>query len=458
MLLDINRYPLSNFAAEAKKLTALALPMMLGSIAAVGVGVVDTAMAGGAGKDDLTAVALGSALFATVFITFMGVMAALNPIIAQMHGEGKRGQVGEMGRQGLWFALLLGLLGTTLMMAAIVPLKNYVDFAPHVEQMLGDYVFYTGLAMPAAMVHRAFHAYVSSLNRAKAIMWVSWGGLLLNVPLNYVFVYGKFGLPEMGGAGCGLATLLVFVFNAAALGTYVVRRRYFAQFALTERFSWPDWRIQKQIWQLGWPIGLSYFLEASAFTSIVWLIAPLGSDMVGAQQVVVSLTSITYMLPNSLGAAATVRVGFALGRRQFARARYVSGVAVALGLATALIACILVVVLRYPLVGIYTSDAGVIAIAVSVILFMAAFQFFDFTQCITSYALRGYKVTRIPMVIHALAFWLCGLLPGYLLAYAGGMGIYGFWTALVFSLAVAALLLLYYLEKISKWVVRNRGL
>lgn len=458
MLLDINRYSFGEFATEAKKLAALAWPMMLASVASVGVGVVDTAMAGAAGKDDLTAVALGSALFATVYITFMGVMTALNPTIAQMHGAGGREQVGEMGRQGLWFALLLGLAGMALMLGLIAPLQDYLDFSAKVETMLGDYIRYTAWAMPAAMLHRAFHAYASSLNRPKPIMWVSWGGLLLNVPLNYVFVYGKFGLPAMGGAGCGLATLLVFVFNAAALGAYVARARYFAPFGLTQRLSRPDWRVQKQLWQLGWPIGLSYFLEASAFTFIVWLLAPLGADTVAAQQVVVSLTSITYMVPNSLGTAATVRIGFSIGRRQFARARYVSGVAAATGIALAVLVCLLVIALRYPLVGVYTDDAAVTAIAVSVILFMAAFQLFDFTQCITSYALRGYKVTRIPMLIHALAFWFCGLLPGYFLAYALGMGIYGFWSAMIFSLAAAAAALTYYLERISRTAVRRRGI
>lgn len=458
MLLDIDRYPWGHFWQEARQLAALALPMMLASLAAVGVGVVDMAMAGAAGKDDLTAVALGSALFITVFITSTGIMAALSPTIAQMHGEGKRAEVGETGRQGLWFGLMLGLIGMAVMLGLIRPLQAYVDFAPHVETMLGDYVFYTALAMPAAMLYRALQAYASSLNRPKPIMWVSWAALLLNIPLNYVFVYGKLGLPAMGGAGCGLATLLVFVFNAAALGRYVWRGAYFAPFGLAERFSLPNWRVQQQIWRLGWPIGLSYFLEASLFTSIVWLAAPLGADTVAAQQVVVNMTSITYMLPQAVGTAATVRIGFALGRRRFARARYVAGVAVALAVAAAVPTLLVMMVWRYELVGIYTADAGVIAVAVWIALFAAVFQLFDFTQCVASYALRGYKVTRVPMLIHALAFWLCGLLPGYALAFWADMGITGFWIALVGALAFAAAALLWYLNRVSRWVVRHRGL
>lgn len=458
MLFELNQYGWARFRHESRLLISLALPMMLAQIAAVGVGVVDTIMAGAAGKEDLAAVALGSSVFATVFITFLGIMTALNPLIAQMHGAGKTHEVGEMGRQGIWFGVLIGLVGMALMLALIMPLKAYLNLSDNVETQFGDYLFYVALAMPAAMVHRALHAYASSLNRPKPIMWVSWAALILNVPLNYVFVYGKFGLPAMGGAGCGLASALVFWFNAIALGIYIAKNQYFQPFGLTEKWSAIHWREQKHIWQLGWAIGLSYFLEASLFTFIVWLIADLGEDFVAAQQVVISLTSIIYMIPQAVGAAATVRVGFSLGQRQFVRARYVSGVAVVLGWMLAVVTIAVLVLGRYPLVGLYTADVDVIAIAAQILLFAAVFQLFDFTQCIASYALRGYKITRIPMIIHGVAFWLLGLLPGYALAYWANMGVYGFWTALVVSLSAAAVALVYYLARCSEWAMKKRAL
>lgn len=203
------------------------------------------------------------------------------------------------------------------------------------------------------------------------------------------------------------------------------------------------------MWALGLPIGFSYFLEASLFTCIVWLIANLGEDFVAAQQVVISITSITYMIPQAIGSAATVRIGYALGQRDMAMAQYRSGVSLACGLVLAVITLIVLILLRYPLVQVYTQDLDVIAIAVSIIWCAALFQLFDYTQCIASYALRGYKVTRIPMIIHGIAFWGMGLLPGYILAYPFGLGIYGFWIALIVSLAAAAVALVYYLQKIS---------
>ncbi|WP_416190849.1 MATE family efflux transporter [Neisseria sp. CCUG12390] len=455
MFLDINRYPFPVFNKEIRHLVVLAVPMLLAQVAQVGIGFVDTVMAGGAGKEDLAAVALGSGAFATIFITFIGIMTALNPIIAQLNGAGKLSEVGETGRQGLWFGLALGVFGMLLMWAVIVPFQNWLDLSVYVEDTMAHYMVFTGLAMPAAMVHRALHAYASSLNRPRAIMWVSVAAFFLNVPLNYIFVYGKFGMPALGGAGCGLATAFVFWFSAAALWLYVAKQQYFKKFGLTDTFSKPDFAAFKNFWKLGAPIGLSYFLEASAFTFIVFLVARLGEDYVAAQQVVISLTGIIYMIPQSVGSASTVRVSFALGRRQFARARYISGVSLILGWALAVMTALALVSLRFPLAGMYTDDAAVLNIAAAVLLLAALFQLSDSTQCIASYALRGYKVTKVPMFIHAVAFWLCGLLPGYVLAYRFGMGLHGFWTALIVSLTIAAVALVWCLELCSKSFVKS---
>ena len=213
----------------------------------------------------------------------------------------------------------------------------------------------------------------------------------------------------------------------------------------------------KKLWKLGWPIGFSYFLEVSLFSFIVFLVAKFGADQVAAQQIVISLITLIYMIPQAIGTAATVRVGYTLGRRHRVRARYISGVAVAFGVILALLTMVVMIVLRHPLAGMYTSDEAVLALAVQVLWPAALYQLFDFTQCIASYALRGYKVTKAPMLIHGISFWGLGLLPGYWLANGGGMNIFGFWVALIVSLAVAALLLIWVLEKHSLAVAADKG-
>ncbi|MDO4640460.1 MAG: MATE family efflux transporter [Neisseria sp.] len=454
MLLDINRHSWAVLGKEARLLAALALPMMLAQIASVGVGFVDTVMAGAAGKDDLAAVALGSSAFSTVYITFLGIMTALNPMISQLFGAGKHTEVGETGKQGVWFGMALGLIGMVLLMVSAPLFIWYLNLPEHVENMLGQYLFFISLSMPAAMLHRALHAYASSLNRPKLIMWISWAALFLNIPLNYVFVYGKFGMPVFGGAGCGLASAIVFWFNASTLWLYIKKQNYFKPFGLSGSFSKPNTTVLKQIWRLGWPIGLSFFLEVSLFSFIVFLIAKFGADHVAAQQIVISLTSIIYMIPQAIGAATTVRVGYTLGKRQTNRARYISGVSLILGFGLAALTITLLITLRYPLAGMYTKDMSVITLAANILLFAAVFQLADFTQCIASYALRGYKITKAPMIVHGIAFWGFGLLPGYLLANIG-MGIYGFWATLIVSLSSAAIILVWLLEKHSRTLTQR---
>lgn len=463
MLLDINRYSFNTYKKELSALTTLALPMLLSQIAQVGTGFVDTVMAGSVSIDDLSAVGLGNSLFITIYITLMGVMTALNPMVAQAYGSSKKGDtpahaIGELGRQGVWYGTVMGLIGMALMWLAILPFEMYFShLSPRTLTTTADYLWFIGFAMPAAMIHRALHAYASSLNKPKVIMIVSWLCFFINIALNYVFVYGKFGMPALGGAGCGLATAIVFWLNAMILGVYIAKDKYFHEFGLTDKFSLPNIKLFGDITRLGVPIGLSFFIEVSLFSVIIFLVAQLGGDgthstenFISAQQIVISITSLIFMIPQSMGIASTVRVGMALGQRQPAKARYISGVAVFTAVGVSFLTALFLVVGRHALAGMYTDDLAVIAISGSLILFAAAFQLVDAVQCVASYALRGYKVTTIPMLIHAIAFWGCGLLPGYVLAFYVGMGIYGFWTALVVSLAVAGALLLWYLERHSK--------
>lgn len=448
------------YAKEVKYLSTLALPMLLAQLAQTGTGFVDTVMAGGAGVDDLAAVALGNSLFITLYVTLMGVMTALNPILSQAFGAGQTDKIGEIGRQGLYLGAVLGLFGLGLMWAIIPVFKAQFDLNAYTLDVTGDYLFYVAAAMPAAMIHRALHAYALSLNRPSPITIISWLCFFLNIPLNYIFVYGAFGLPKLGGAGCGLATAIVFWLNAVLLGLYIKKDRYFRPFGLFDKKSLPNLSTQKQFLSLGIPIGLSFFIEVSLFTCIMFLVAKLDGNTehyLSAQQIVINLTSLIFMIPQSVGVASTTRVGYFLGKRNPVKARYSAGVAISFAVGLSILTALFLITLKEPLARLYTDSTAVITIAASLIVFAAAFQLVDAVQCVASYALRGYKLAKLPMLIHALAFWGCGLLPGYYLAFHQGMGIYGFWWGLVGSLAVAAVFLLWYLAYHSKKVITSRA-
>ncbi len=456
MVFDLTRYSWGSFFKETNKITRLALPMLIAQIAQVGTGVVDTMMAGHYSTDDLAAVALGSSIFITFYVTLMGVLTALNPIFSHMYGAGKNKEIGEAGRQGLWMGLILGILGMCIMWAMIGPLKSYLELKEYVKDTAALYLIFVSLGLPAALIHRALHAYASSLNRPKPIMWVSVLGLLLNIPLNYIFIHGLFGMPALGGAGCGLATAIVFVFYAAALGFYIIKNKYFQPFGLTNQFSWPNWQACKQILSLGIPIGFSFFLEVSLFSFIALLIANLGEVFVASQQVVINISGVIYMVPQSLGAALSVCVGHAMGMNEKVRARYISGVGLVLGACMAILTCLLTFTFRHELLSLYTDNEEVFLIGGYLLIFNALFQVPDSIQTIASGALRGYKITKIPMLIHAIAFWGFGLFLGMLLAFYFNMGIYGFWISLIVSLSCAAIALVWYLHRSSLLALKGR--
>lgn len=453
MLFELNEHSKGEVLTECRRLVRLALPILIAQAAQVGVGVVDTVMAGHASANDLAGVALGSNVFTTLYITLLGVMAALQPIVAQSYGAGKTTEIGEQGRQGLWFGLFLGVSGMLLLWVVISPLQKQFDMGSYVNKTFGQFVFFISLGMPAAMIHRAFYAFASSLNRPKTIMVVSLIALLLNIPLNYVFVYGKFGLPALGGAGCGLASAICFWFNAIVLGIYIYRQRFFAPFALFARFEWPKWRAQWVVLMLGIPIGLSFFLEVSLFTFISLLIARFGVTHVASQQVVINITSLIYMIPQSIGIALAVCVGQAVGAQNWLRARFISGVGLIMGLIGACGTGLMLLTFRHFWVSLYTKDQNVIILGGTLLIFAAIFQLSDATQTIASYALRGFKLTKVPMLIHAITFWGLGLGIGCLLGLYFNMALYGFWLALVVSLTGAAVALVWYLNRESKLLV-----
>ena len=453
MLFELNEHSKGEVLTECRRLVRLALPILIAQAAQVGVGVVDTVMAGHASANDLAGVALGSNVFTTLYITLLGVMAALQPIVAQSYGAGKTTEIGEQGRQGLWFGLFLGISGMLLLWVVISPLQKQFDMGSYVNKTFGQFVFFISLGMPAAMIHRAFYAFASSLNRPKTIMIVSLIALLLNIPLNYVFVYGKYGLPALGGAGCGLASAICFWFNAIVLGIYIYRQRFFAPFALFARFEWPKWRAQWAVLMLGIPIGLSFFLEVSLFTFISLLIARFGVTHVASQQVVINITSLIYMIPQSIGIALAVCVGQAVGAQNWLRARFISGVGLIMGLIGACGTGLMLLTFRHFWVSLYTKDQNVIILGGTLLIFAAIFQLSDATQTIASYALRGFKLTKVPMLIHAITFWGLGLGIGCLLGLYFNMALYGFWLALVVSLTGAAVALVWYLNRESKLLV-----
>ena len=452
---DLHQLGWKNYKTEARSMIVLAFPMFIAQIAQIGTAFVDTVIAGHLGESDLAAVAIGANIFMTVYITLLGVASSLNPILSQLYGAKEHKQLGATAQQGLWFCLGLGIIGGIILLL-LIPLLSHLKLSDYTRQTTALFIVGVALAMPAAMMHRALHAYASSVDKSTPIMVVSLLALLLIIPFNYILMHGLFGLPKLGGAGCGFGTALAFWFNFLALFFYIHKSDYFKPFSITRKLIRPTTKKLKEFLHLGIPIGLSFFLETSLFNFIALLVVELGEVYVATQQVVMNITAMVYMVPQTIAIALSVRVGQAIGRGNYIFARQVSGVGISMGIVLALITAAIMLLLRPQLISIYTNEPQIIAMGTLLLIYSAIFQVSDATQTIASGALRGYKLTKVAMLIHGVSFWLFGLGLGYYLAFPKKMGLPGFWWGLIVSLTIAAILLTWYLLNRSKaFLVRD---
>ena len=445
---------------EARALWLLAWPILIGQLANVGMAVVDVAMAGHASAQDLAGVSLGVSIWNMVIITLMGVMMSISPIVAHHVGAREFTQVPPVVRQALWKALGVGSIAFVFANVSTL-VFDHLALEPLVHDMAKDFVHITSFALPAFACYRVLYGYSTSLNQTKPLMVMALGALLLNILVNWLLVFGNLGFPRLGGLGCAWSTLLCVWFNLAGLLWWMRRSSAYRSTWPFERFERPHWPQVRGLLKLGLPIGVTYFAETSAFSLIALLVAKFGSTQVAAHQIALNFSSLVFMVPLSLGVAILTRVGQSLGADDPLAARFRAWVGVGTALLSATVTATFMAVFNQQIAAAYTSDEAVATVAAHLLFLAAIFQLSDATQVATSCAIRGYKVTRSPMVIHLTAFWVFSLPLGYALGIAPAwlpwvpaqpMAAQGFWIALVVGLTVAAM----GLTGLLRYVARQR--
>jgi MATE family multidrug resistance protein len=329
---------------------------------------------------------------------------------------------------------------------------------PFVQKKATEFVRVISIGMPAFAMYRALYSYTTSLNETKPIMIIAILGLVFNVIVNYLFIYGKFGLPQLGSTGSAMATgIAMWLMLGAMLWWIHYSPIYKRTFPFTHREA-PKWSEIRNMLRIGLPIGVTYFAEVSAFSAVGLLVARFGVVAISANQIALNFSSLVFMVPMSLGIALTTRVSQTLGEGDVIHARFVSWTGVGVSLVFAVISASMMTLLRYQVVSVYTSDPVIQEVTANLLLLAAIFQLSDAAQITISCALRGYKVTRVPMFIHIMAFYGFAMPIGLVLGLAPDwmpwhpekpMEASGFWIGLVLGLTVAAVLLGIFLHRLS---------
>jgi len=430
---------------SVRRLAPLAWPVFVGQLAVLAYSTVDTVLLARYGTLDLAALAVGAAIYISVFVGLMGVLLAVAPITGQLFGAGKLVQTGDELHQSVWLALALSVLGNIVLVFP-GPLLGLSHVGPEVESRVRDYLHALAFALPAGLLFTSYRGFTTAVSRPKAVMSLQIGGLLLKMPLSALLVWGLGPIPSLGTLGCGIATALVMWTQVMLALVWLRRDPFFAQFGLQHGgLHRPRWAALRHHLRLGLPTGGSIVIEVTGFTFMAIFIARLGPLPVAGHELALNLVAMMFMMPLALGNAATTLVAQALGARDFGSVRRLSHHSVVLG---QLLACALggvVFCFREQVLGVYTSDHSIVQAALPLLLWVWVFHMADAGQTVAAHILRAHHIATAPMLIYAGAVWGVGLCGGYFVAFddSGRLpaqlhGASGFWGAATVGMVLAA--------------------
>jgi len=419
--------------------------VLVGQLAVMAFGVTDTIIAGRYSEHALAALSVGAAVFVSVYVSLMGVLQALLPVWAELHGGGRGSEVGRSVRQSLYLAAIAIVVGMTILLLPGSVLQ-WTQVPAEMRSEVEAYLAVLAFALAPALLFRLFSTLNQSLGRPQLVTWLQLGSLLVKLPLSIWFTFGGAGLPAMGLVGCGWATLCV---NWTMLGCaiWLLRNQpFYADYGLWKRIEAPDWQQIRKFARLGVPGGLAVLVEVTSFTLMALFIARLGTAAAASHQIASNLLAVAYMTPLSLGIATSARVSFWLGAGDAAKARHACRLGFQLTALCALFYAAAMALLRDQLANVYSDNPAVIAMAGALLLAVAAYHVADAVQTFCVFVLRCYRVTLAPLVIYCTMLWGVGLGGSYLLAYRG-LGPWAamqsplaFWIMSAAALALTALL------------------
>ena len=438
-------FDLANIQTSTRNLLLLGVPIVIGLLTRTGLGVVDSITVGNLSSTHLAAIGLGSALWLTLFYIVTGILMMASPIIGYRSAySDNTDPVTQSMRQYLWTGLFLGIAMLVVLRNA-GPILSALNLDSEVSVICSEYLQTVSWGMPFACLFYALRYCSEGLELVKVPMWIGLAGFIVNIPLNYWFVYGGMGVPELGAVGTGYATTLVFTLMFLLMTSYFVFSKDLSKYRVFSSISAPSKEGQTLIFSKGTPVGTSIFMESAVFSLMIFLAGSMGVAAIAGHQIAINIVGLTFVIPLGLSFAISIKVSQALGQGDKTAAQNYLYAGLFLCVAAALVFIALIGLFRENMAAIYTDNQTVIHLASSLLLLAALFQVGDSIQASLAGALRGYQDTTVPMIIVCGSYWLIALPLAWVLGLTdwvvSAQGVVGLWIGLLAGISVVAVAL-----------------
>ncbi len=410
----------------------------------------DTVMSGRAGAADLAGVAIGSSIWMPIFTGINGVLLAITPIIAHLIGANTPKEIPKKIQQAIYLSIALALFILIVGAFSLKPILQFMDIEPSVYHTAFYYLIALSTGIIPLFIFNTIRSFIDALGQTRISMFIILISLPVNIVLNYIFIFGKFGVPAFGGIGAGIATTLTY-YIVCFISLYVVHTiapfRVYHIFSDFERPSLTVWWEQLKI---GIPIGAAVFFETSIFAAITLFMSVYSTYTIAAHQAAINFSSLLYMIPLSVGMALTIAVGYEAGAKRYYDAKTYGTIGLISGIFIAIFAGFVLYIFNDFVASLYSNNQEVVELTKQFIYYAIVFQIADAFGAPLQGALRGYKDVNVTFVLALVSYWIIGLPSGWLLANYTDLGPFGYWVGLIIGLSAGAIALFYRLMIVQK--------
>ncbi len=390
-------------------------PILVTQVAFYLISFFDTVMAGRYGSADLAGVGVGASLWAPVYTGLTGILLAVAPLVSQAMGAKREREVKRIVMQALYVAVVIIGLTVVIGLIAVNPILERMELSAEAREVARNYLVMLALGIVPMFVFFVLRTLVDSLGKSNITMVLLLISLPINVLFNYLFIFGNFGFPELGGVGAGVATAITYWILCLAIIAVVFKGELFQRLGILRRFYRPDMKRIKELILLGAPIGLAIFSEVSIFSAVTLLLGAYGDVIIGAYQAAINFASFVYMIPLSAASALTITVGFEVGAKRIKDAVQYVVIGLTMCVAVSLFSGILLYLKNEELAALYSRDPQVIEAAAHFMILAIFFQLSDAVAAPTQGALRGFKDVNVTFLLTIAAYWVIGLPLGFYL-------------------------------------------